>query len=40
MNEPKEYQKATEWEKRRAEAFNESQKELSKEVKEESGGKN
>lgn len=40
VNEPKEYQKATEWEKRRAEAFNESQKELSKEVKEESGGKN
>lgn len=37
INEPKEYQKATEWEKRRAEAFNESQKELSKEVKEESG---
>ena len=40
INEPKEYQKATEYEKRRAEAFNESQKELSKEVKEESGDRN
>lgn len=40
VNEPREYLKATEWEKRKAEAFNESQKELSKEVKEESGGKN
>lgn len=39
INDPKEYQKATESEKRRADAFNESQKELSKEVKEESGDK-
>lgn len=40
INEPKEYQKATEWEKRRADAFNESQKELSKELNEESEDKN
>lgn len=40
INDPKEYLKATEMEKRRADAFNESQKELSKEVKEESGDKN
>lgn len=40
INEPKEYQKATEWEKRRADAFNESQKELSREIKEESADKN
>lgn len=39
INEPKEYQKATELEKRRADAFNETQKELSREVKEESGSK-
>lgn len=30
LNEPKEYQKATEWEKRRADAFSQSQKELAK----------
>ena len=36
INEPREYQKATELEKRRADAFNESQKELSKEMKENS----
>lgn len=40
INEPKEYQKATEWEKRRADAFNETQKELSKELKEGSEDKN
>lgn len=39
INDPKEYKKATESEKRRADAFNEAQKELSKEVKEESSDK-
>lgn len=39
INDPKEYQKATEAEKRRADAFNEAQKELSKDVKEGSGEK-
>lgn len=34
INEPKEYQKATEWDKRRATAFNQSQKELAKEMEE------
>lgn len=35
INQPKEYVKATEYEKKRADAFNESQKELSKEIQEE-----
>lgn len=39
INDPKEYQKATESEKRRADAFNEAQKELSKDVKEGSDDK-
>lgn len=40
INQPREYIQATELEKRRADAFNEAQKELSREVKEESGDKN
>lgn len=35
LNQPREYVKATELEKRRADAFNETQKELSKQMKEE-----
>lgn len=37
INQPREYIQATEWEKRRADAFNEAQKELSKEMKDNSG---
>lgn len=39
INEPKEYQKATEWEKRRADAFNQSQKKLAKGMEEENEDK-
>lgn len=40
LNKPREYEKATEWEKMRADAFNKSQKEMSKAVGEESEERN
>ena len=40
INHPKEHEKATEWEKMRADAFNKSQKEMSKALGEESEERN